>query len=585
MKRLLSFVFIVITFLNSCTEIDPITNLTINSAQVTIGVGENYTISVTHTPGDLPAPTYIWSSQSPSIVSVDANGVIKGISVGTTKITAASQNNSNLTATCTVTVKMRGEADFPYLINSIIDLKSIRDSINNGNTKFTSFSYKLIADLDFSNENYWEPISNKQNLSFKGVFDGNGKKIKNIKIGTENTQVTYSSGFFGYISGGKVLNLTIDWICINSSNSVGGIAVYSENGTTIDNCHTSGLINGRYYSGGIIAISNDTEIKNSSSIRSTNKNVDSSDTYNGGIVAKASDTRINSCYSKGDLSSYYCGGIVGMASNGTTVSDCHSTGNLTSLGGLYPSIGGIVGEGSKVIINNCYSTGNLNSNGGYGFAGGIAGNINGEIYNSYSKGVIYSDKFSGGIAGNLVGKVYNCYSTGAISSICDGSPYSGGIVGNLIGIISNCYSTGNIYSKSRSYEYTSESYAGGICGLAGFYQKIAEINYCIALNKEVATYGYTSNQIYNNQFSSRIANYYDYKSTANKNYAYASMVVKEQSSIINTSNDRKSNGDNLVGNPVDLLNAYVSDNGTINGITLQKWKVDTNLNNGFPIFQ
>ena len=46
----------------------------------------------------------IWSSSSPEIATVDANGLVTGVKAGTTVITATSKENSSIKGSCTVTV-------------------------------------------------------------------------------------------------------------------------------------------------------------------------------------------------------------------------------------------------------------------------------------------------------------------------------------------------------------------------------------------------------------------------------------------------------------------------------------------------
>ncbi|MFZ4798986.1 MAG: GLUG motif-containing protein [Bacteroidia bacterium] len=581
MKKSIILFFSTLLLLTSCTQKDEdlkITSITFDSTQVVIGVSESTTLTLKQTPANLPAPVLTWVSLSPDIATVDANGVVKGMSIGTAKIKVSIQSDQSINTTCNVVVKTRGTSDLPYLINTVQDLIQMRDRVNKDNANYGNKVYKLMTDLDFSNEANWIPIGTNTN-NFTGIFNGNGKIIKNIKIGTVNTIVSNlnSSGLFGYISGGKVLNLNVDWYCLNTSSAAGGIAGNSDNSTLIDNCHTSGIISGSQYSGGIVGISIDTEIKNSSSVRETTTNLNSSDTYDGGIVAKASDTRINNCYSNGNLSAYNCGGIIGAASNGTTVNDCYSMGNISSLGGMYPAVGGIIGNGSNTIINHCYSIGTIKSNGGMSYAGGIAGNLTGEIYNSYSTGTINSDLYSGGIVGYVIGKIYNCYSIRGITSYSEGSsPHSGGIAGFSNGTICNCYSSGNISSTStRRESYSMPCNAGGI---AGFGSGII-IN-SIALNLTITTQGNTS---YVNLSSKRIANIGS--TTCNNNYALKTMILKNGSNTITDLSETKSNGIDITNEPYTLLNNFVNSNPTINNITLLKWKVETGINNGYPIFQ
>ena len=197
---------------------------------------------------------------------------------------------------------------------------------------------------------------------------------------------------------------------------------------------------------------------------------------------------ITNCYSTGNISSsdyaaaFSCsGGIAGCVSM-SSITNCYSTGNIFSADSsdyfdAYSYAGGIAGMiEDNCSITNCYSTGNISSSAFSSFSGGIVGSIyNSSIANSYSTGDISSDSdfshsvfatysYSGGIAGESQGgsSITTCHSTGDISSDADFS-YSGGIVGSIYNSsIANCYSTGGIAANAAT-DY-SDSYSGGIAG-------------------------------------------------------------------------------------------------------------------------
>ncbi len=69
---------------------------------------------------------------------------------------------------------------------------------------FTGKTVNLGADIDLNHQE-WTPI-----FEYRGIFDGNGKTVKNLKI----TQYADNIGFFGCVYYGEVKNLTIDGIDI-----------------------------------------------------------------------------------------------------------------------------------------------------------------------------------------------------------------------------------------------------------------------------------------------------------------------------------------------------------------------------------
>ena len=78
------------------------TSITLNKTEMTLGVGQMYTLQTTMTPSD--AATYQqWTSSDKTIAVVNDKGRVTGKKVGTVTITVKTTNN--YTATCVVTVK------------------------------------------------------------------------------------------------------------------------------------------------------------------------------------------------------------------------------------------------------------------------------------------------------------------------------------------------------------------------------------------------------------------------------------------------------------------------------------------------
>jgi len=604
MKNLLFSLSLILVIFTSCKPEDElqITSISFDSSQVKINEGESITLTVKYSPSNIPALSYSWVSLSPSIATVE-NGIVKGLSEGTTKIRVTATTNQNLFDECTVIVKKIGTADNPYLIYTVQDLIKIRDSVNSGNVKFINNAYKLMADLDFAAEHYWDPIGPSPTVPFKGIFDGNGKVIKNITIGTANTTVTMGyAGLFGCINGGEVKNLGVQWIDISVTGIAGGIVGIILEGTKINNCFTTGDIEGGGGCGGIAGIVSDGEVTFCNSHGDI-----SSGSSSGGVAADVSDGIINNCYSNGKISGSNSGGIIGIASNvitttecfstgdisgfnsggiigkilkEATITNCHSDGNIKSVGGLGPMVGGIAGFVEAVQMNNCYSTGNVSGDGYGSYCGGILGFArNGLLTNCSSKGNITSDGNAGGIAGNMKGYISNCYAIGDVSSNTVVNSYAGGIAGVLEGEIYNCYAAGGIFSTTTGTIFGS-TYSSFACGIA---PSTGIVRYCIALNTEVIATGNYFNSLYPQRIASgNLAN--------SNNYAATTMVVQKVKPYFGTTTFTNfpyeiRDGLDLTGNPVDLLNNYVTANPTYNGITLLKWKAEPGVNNGNPIFQ
>jgi len=164
--------------------------------------------------------------------------------------------------------------------------------------------------------------------------------------------------------------------------------------------------------------------------------------YNGGSISN--------CYSTGTVSSGTgLGGLVGY--NAGSISNCNSAGTVSS-GDSSSILGGLVGY-NKGTINNCYSTGTVGGGDHSQDIGGLVGDNGGSISDCYSTGAVgggYRSIALGGLVGfNNGGSINGCYASGR-GNVTGGkeSKYLGGLVGDNGGSISDCYSTGPVSGSS-----------------------------------------------------------------------------------------------------------------------------------------
>lgn len=173
----------------------------------------------------------------------------------------------------------------PYIINNADQLHLLA-KLTNANGKLTKGKYyKLGADVlinanvlndDLSLRDFpfysWEPIGQDKDHTFQGTFDGNGHSISGAYINGSTI-----SGFFGYVNGGTVKNLSLidsyfkcyypgmianlavsdsSWVrnCYVEANCVGNANQYyyvsqlvNTLGTTgtVENCYVSGISSGQ----------------------------------------------------------------------------------------------------------------------------------------------------------------------------------------------------------------------------------------------------------------------------------------------------------------------------------------------------
>ena len=143
-----------------------------------------------------------------------------------------------------------GTEDDPYLILNPIQLNQLRNFLNQEGVFF-----KMMADVDLTefieDENPsqgWQPIGNSSSAAFKGILDGNGKKISGLWINRSNLDYV---GLFGYMIGATVKDLTIVANTLVGNDYVGGLSGFCEN-LNLSNISFSGKIQGGSNVGGII---------------------------------------------------------------------------------------------------------------------------------------------------------------------------------------------------------------------------------------------------------------------------------------------------------------------------------------------
>ena len=224
------------------------------------------------------------------------------------------------------------------------DFKKFRNDVNTGDKSFENTLIKLTDDLDLSGDT-WTPIGTKEH-PFNGVFNGNGHKIKNLKLGTVNDEYVgvssrYFIGLFGF-NEGIIKNIGIESGSIEETLNFSYVAgmIAGCNMGLIEKCYNESEISCNYLYGF------------------------------GGIVGSGlTNSKISKCYNKGalnfgseDKNCRYVGGIAGNVGgeNLIEISECYNLGNITSYEtqGLGCSVAGICSY-AYVNMDSCYNVGNL----------------------------------------------------------------------------------------------------------------------------------------------------------------------------------------------------------------------------------
>ena len=270
------------------------------------------------------------------------------------------------------------------------DLVTFRNSVNAGND-YNGKYVVLNNDIDLTTVcsatlGSWAPIGT-DTTHFKGTFIGNGHKISNLYINSNNYQY---SGLFGFTENATIRNFTMENVYVSSTTNgnstinealrIGGI-VGNATTTNIVNCGIeSGTISGNssrvsVNSGGIVGRAIGSSIEgcfNSAQISAVNA-IDTSSSMEakaGGIIGLEQDTSILNCYNTGDISTEsdktMSGGIVGQGRNTSNanikITNCYNIGNLTLTGSRYVYEGGIIARNNwdsntyTIPLENCYCT-------------------------------------------------------------------------------------------------------------------------------------------------------------------------------------------------------------------------------------
>ena len=381
-----------------------VTGVSISPKSVSVALGHTIQLTASITPSNAANKNLSWSVSDETIISVDGQGTVTGLSGGT--------------ATVTVTTEDGG------------------------------FSASAEITVYYAPANTWTAIGTNRinNNGFCGVFNGDGYAVRGIYI---NTQESYQ-GLFGNSGGGSIIaNLGVAESYIYGDTYVGGVVGYNGagyndveySGGTVTNCYNTGSVTGKDHVGGVAGINEDT-VTDCYNVGSINGNK-----YVGGVVGGNSwDDTVTDCCNTGIVTGKdYVGGVVGE--NNGTVTDCCNTSSVT--GKDY--VGGVVGYNAygTSAVTDCYNTGIVI---GERFVGGVIGYLFvGTASNCYNEGSITGKDRVGGVIGGNEDPVTACYNTGIVSGVSR----VGGVIGDNSDTVTACYNTGSV---------TGGSYVDGVAG-------------------------------------------------------------------------------------------------------------------------
>ncbi len=102
------------------SKLEPVqvTDVELDITQKALNVGDTFTLTANVKPNNATDKSVTWSSSNTSVAMVDENGVVTAVAEGTATITATASNG--VEASCTVTVKQKGDSFFKKILNVIL---------------------------------------------------------------------------------------------------------------------------------------------------------------------------------------------------------------------------------------------------------------------------------------------------------------------------------------------------------------------------------------------------------------------------------------------------------------------------------
>ena len=346
----------------------------------------------------------------------------------------------------------RGSEGDPFVVRNYDQLHNVRHYLEDdfilGNHVEAVSSCNADSDGNCRGEG-WEPIGSgayrDPQITFTGVFDGQGYVISNLYINRPNRIGAALFAFAGNKEASgramEIRNLGLEDVNIRGGMSVAGLAGWNGGGT-ISRSYVTGRVAGGLFSygydtGGLVAWNEGGTILDCY----TDVEV-TGESFVGGLVGDEGGTIENS-YALGNVtaSSSPVGGLAGRGYG--IISNSHAAGNVSGAGHVGGLVGLLTDEGSGNdgigIVSNSYAAGNVS--GSRASVGGLAGSISGgTISSSYAEGTVSGTAGAGGLAGTVNGgTISNSYYT---KGTVTGSSFIGGLTGALLadgGVIANSY--------------------------------------------------------------------------------------------------------------------------------------------------
>ena len=244
-----------------------------------------------------------------------------------------------------------------------------------------SGKYILMNDIDLSGYE-WTPVGNNDMGPFKGVFNGNGKVVKNLSI---NRPSETMQGFFGNASNAIIKNVGLENVDIISNESTAGLLAGTGSNASITNCYVTGKLKGYASVSGLAS-----DLRGTVEACYTNVSISVSTGGNGGLIGMFRGGSIKNSYSEGNMYGMHSGmsgGFIGEINN-AVVENCYSSVTSSS---FYYGFACMVDSASTILnsyVNNEKTSNKYPPVGHNNFTGTVAGVSTKELNEMISNGVL-----------------------------------------------------------------------------------------------------------------------------------------------------------------------------------------------------
>jgi hypothetical protein len=320
---------------------------------VSVGTGNSFTdadvgaglVTYSHTAGDYSSDSFNFTVKDDD-TAYAPTATVATPATFTINIIPAQVNCADYVTETSYQIGGDGSSTSPYQICNAVQIDAIADACTTGQNAACSKHFVLRGDIDMQDIGGFVMIGASGN-KYVGTFDGNGKTISNLNIGSGSTDYV---GLFGYTgSAAQVKNLIVKGT-VTGQAYVGGVVAYNEG--TLNKVGFDGTVSSSatgVYVGGLVGFHSGT-IQNSFA-RGT-VSASSGSNQAGGLVGRVAIGTVSTSYSTATVtSSSQAGGLVGTSNSGTY--SCNYWDTTTSgRNNAYDGTAGSVSEISGLTTSN-----------------------------------------------------------------------------------------------------------------------------------------------------------------------------------------------------------------------------------------